>query len=463
MSKPHCYPEAISNLIDTLWQAHKDNAQSAYWASSVRSQSRSMMPVTPFIFEFFIYNSLYSVDWASSVSKELVVHFPENEDRSEAKNQAALEAYMKTKFRESSLNFWPAFRPLLLLKDLNGEWTIADDNPGVKRFFKKLLELQGATEQGLNSVHPVTKKHWELLKECRFFVYQIRNNIFHGSKRLGDVLDENHKKRIGIYQLFLACLVNAVFRALGRIESTSAYIFPEVDIPMGNGHKLHLSRDQQIKLQKQDLMRPADAWLIRLVANHFDSDSLMDPPLAGSCLFYPAACTDMITALLIGLPYCTDFYFYERESFRFENTRKIKRGLCTLFEQVGEPVVRTSCHVYTFTAAGIERSLHWVNGDNLDFLNTKTNLAVYFHRGDSCEGPGSSQNWDSSLFPALTEKVHSGTLRVITQGMPGGIHPLLGRQLETLQINSDCPFSHDGKYFIGTLTAFDLKQFQDHL
>lgn len=232
---------------------------------------------------------------------------------------------------------------------------------------------------------------------------------------------------------------------------------------MGNGHKLHLSRDQQIKLQKQDLMRPADAWLIRLVANHFDSDSLMDPPLAGSCLFYPAACTDMITALLIGLPYCTDFYFYERESFRFENTRKIKRGLCTLFEQVGEPVVRTSCHVYTFTAAGIERSLHWVNGDNLDFLNTKTNLAVYFHRGDSCEGPGSSQNWDSSLFPALTEKVHSGTLRVITQGMPGGIHPLLGRQLETLQINSDCPFSHDGKYFIGTLTAFDLKQFQDHL
>ena len=48
---------------------------------------------------------------------------------------------------------------------------------------------------------------------CRKFVYKVRNNIFHGSKRIGETWDTDHARRI---QLYLD------FRGYGRVPSVSS-------------------------------------------------------------------------------------------------------------------------------------------------------------------------------------------------------------------------------------------------
>ena len=51
---------SIENFLDSLHHAHLDNARQLYVAKKIGSgqSERDISPVTNFVFEFFLYNSL---------------------------------------------------------------------------------------------------------------------------------------------------------------------------------------------------------------------------------------------------------------------------------------------------------------------------------------------------------------------------------------------------------------------
>ena len=160
------------------------------------------MPVTPFVFEFLLYNSLYQVDWPDSLQTGCVEKHPEY--FSESKQQRKLEKFLKPYIKKEPSLLYKAFLPVLDTA-LEGDWleVVPDShNSGISTekgeyFFCRLRELQTRL---LNTDQPenfrVNNSLFELIRECRYYIYQVRNNIFHGSKVLGETYEEKQKERI---------------------------------------------------------------------------------------------------------------------------------------------------------------------------------------------------------------------------------------------------------------------------
>jgi len=67
------------NLLDMLHRAHCDNAERAYYAKRYRGASQSTMPATSFVYEFFLYNSLYQYDWEATLEQGTLSPWPPDE------------------------------------------------------------------------------------------------------------------------------------------------------------------------------------------------------------------------------------------------------------------------------------------------------------------------------------------------------------------------------------------------
>lgn len=63
------------DFISVLHGVHCDNSKLQYYAERPGVGRFSIMPLTPFVYEFFLFNSLYQVDWEkSSDATDLVYH-----------------------------------------------------------------------------------------------------------------------------------------------------------------------------------------------------------------------------------------------------------------------------------------------------------------------------------------------------------------------------------------------------
>jgi hypothetical protein len=214
----------VSNLIEVLRQAHRQNGQLHYYATSdPRKRGRQIMPVTPFVFELFIYNSIYQVDWPASLKGRCVVNHP-RDDFSETKQQCALEKFLKPYLRKEPALLYEAFIPI---RDANleGDWTAVVPDARIslekgEHFFKRLRRLREilrGTE--LPEVLCVNKSCLNLIAQCRLYIYDVRNNIFHGSKTLGDTYEPNQRQRIELYLRFIRCLNHLFFSVCAKIQA----------------------------------------------------------------------------------------------------------------------------------------------------------------------------------------------------------------------------------------------------
>jgi hypothetical protein len=206
--------EHLQIFVDSLAAAHKDNSILVHFAKRPgRVERYSTMPVTPFVYQYFLYNSLYSVDWKQSVDRGCVCTL----NGKEHKKQGRFEAFLRKKV-EQDLTCLNALFPLTELPT-DGNWTEvkADDRVSVdegRAFFHDVKLLQDHVQAYQHSGSVELDKLFETIARCRKFTYKIRNNIFHGSKRLGDVWDKAQKKRIEVYYRFLNCLVSMFFMAV---------------------------------------------------------------------------------------------------------------------------------------------------------------------------------------------------------------------------------------------------------
>lgn len=221
-------------------------------------------------------------------------------------------------------------------------------------------------------------------------------------------------------------------------------------VPTGKDRSINMSSDMRID---KYFLPASDSLLIVKAAEVLGMSDTGQCPKEGKALFYPAAGKDLITPILLGVPFCTDFYFYERSAGPFRSAKAIEKALAKIFGNVEYESDSAGKYTYTFIYEDQQRRVHWVRGKNTDFLELDVNLAMYFHRGDSYGEGGSGEYWDSTLFNSLKSKARSGLLRVITQGEPGGLGEDLVNTLRAIKISSDSTMHRDGKYYVGVYSA----------
>ncbi|GDY10747.1 hypothetical protein LBMAG52_42350 [Planctomycetia bacterium] len=441
----------IENFVDSIHQAHLDNARQVYVAKTLgrRQSQRDVSPLTNFVFEFFLYNSLYAVDWERSYAEGQLVHH-DREIINEAKMQNTLETFCRQKCREGNSSILTeALLPLAGLNDLTGQWTQITTDDRIKaedgvRFFAKIAEL-GQLAAG-SELGP-TRSTFELIASCRYFAYGVRNNIFHGSKSLGETYEENQARRIGVYDLFLRCLTSLFFLATGKREHGAA-LSPLPILQRCGTAQIEISLPKVYQLLTNEMLKPEDSILHWKL---FRTEQAM-PVLSATDrrgLFYPSAGKDFFFPLLVGLPFCTDFFFYEkvRQSDGLSRLRRATKELVprSLCREVDAP--NGECLEFEFDS--VTRRAWIVHEDNTAFLTKDIPLAFYFHRGDSPGEGGSDQRWDSDLLPQLLAKADREIgCRILTDGEPGGLLEEIASKCQKVSL----PNSHrERDYFFGVI------------
>jgi len=451
--------QTATELINVLHGVHCDNSRLQYYAEKLGGGRISIMPITPFVYEFFLFNSLYQVDWETTKRDGRLV-FHSEDDCGESKKQRGLLSYLKGYANNRPENLYRAFEPLLYI-ETEGAWTKVKPDARIteaqgEKFFRNIGDLKSLLSQWRTpSDKPSDKKTFDILKDCTYFVYLVRNNIFHGSKTLGEVYEPSQKRRLEIYDLFLKGVTSLFFLASGRDVAACDYVpcpLYAPSLPTVNPREI---MDQQLILRAtaNHMMKIGDSRLVaqfqKLVPSPVTTNNLSDR----SSLVYPSAGIDFITPILLGLPYCTQFYFFERSRSRRSPAlgavlRQIK-GVQLAESSRWNVCEESDC--LDFEYDGVPRRIHWVHADNMTIFEKGIELQFYFHRGDSWGEGGSGQEWNSTHIPNLSKMIPSGSSAIyLTDGVPGGFRS--ENSSETFALN--LPFIERGRtYLCGRLSS----------
>lgn len=425
---------SIENLVSILHQAHCDNAERVHFAQARRGRRVSTMPTTSFVYEFFIYNSIYQYDWGTTVEKQLLHPWPRDEEMTETQQQNRLEKFLRDKCRQDDSILSRAFQPLLYVDISDDEWTRITPDSRVTaedgdRFFTKIRALQSIFRDSSSpdSIEP-SRQIFKLISDCRYFIFLVRNNIFHGSKHIGEIYEPKQRQRLELYDLFIKCLTSLFFLAFGKTPVASDYVQVPITQHVGSSI-INCEQSDVLEGVVSGVFKPEDSRLILKLSQISHSH---ETPPDKATMFYPSAGIDIITPLIIALPYCREFCFYERSmDGRLDIiVKNIKRYL-----GVQNPFVERLEREDTisFEVDDVPRIVRWVHKDNMHFLDHDGILAYYFHRGDSWGEGGSGQKWDSDIFPDLLQKMSFGIpCHFVTDGKPGGLLPELEKRSNQL-------------------------------
>jgi len=210
-------PTNLEVFIDKLHDLHRDSSGLEHYAKDQEGKQRSTMPVTPFVYDFFLYNTLYSIDWEKSVSSGQIRNYPARGKGclSESAKQDRFEGFLKQLAKNYPEVLGDAFYPLAKMS-LEGAWTRVEPDAYISiekgnEFFNNLRALQALVKKSNGLDESQLDQVFDKIKQCRKFVYDVRCNIFHGTKHMGEIWVDEQKKRIEVYRLFLNCLLSAFF------------------------------------------------------------------------------------------------------------------------------------------------------------------------------------------------------------------------------------------------------------
>lgn len=451
---------AIDNFINSIHLSHIDNAQNVYTAKKIGAHRgpHSVSPLTNFVFEYFLFNSLYSIDWFASMdSGNLIEHSRSHADFSESKQQREFVKFCRKQFKNlSPSKITEAFLPLARLDDLSDDWTTVSPDGRItveqgKQFFAKIVQLGELAEK---NAFAANKDTFDLIDNCCYFVYLVRNNIFHGAKSIGEIYESDQARRISVYDMFVRCLNSLFFLSLGKIQHGSALAQLPIVQHVGDA-TIDLTIQDVYGLLCKRLLKPEDSVLHWTLFRN-DVTATKQDLSTKRALFYPSAGQDLLFPLIVGMPHCTDFYFYEQSSNRPISISPILRSLNLTAETVETGNNEFQCYEFQFDST--LRRIWVIRRDNKQFLDLEVPLTFFFHRGDSHGEGGSGQFWDSELLPLLIKRAPSDIgLRILTDCEPGGLDDSVKSQLR--QVSP--PNSHRQRdYFYGVLRETSEEELQ---
>jgi hypothetical protein len=182
-----------------------------------------------FVYSYFAFNTFYNFDWNNTIKKSTLSNFPKNrvirdgkEEEQEPSERFKFKAlidfiFEETLTKEDNNAFFIIIKgrgarpnPLVNNKLMNCINEIIPDRiispSDIKDFkneFKKIIDRE-VLQKG------------KLKNEIIGFIYQVRNNIFHGTKTTIEMTDKKQRQRLEIYSNILIATNELLFRVLSR-------------------------------------------------------------------------------------------------------------------------------------------------------------------------------------------------------------------------------------------------------
>jgi hypothetical protein len=169
-----------------------------------------------FIYSFFTFNSIYSFNWDESFTKSKALdwasHTPSEKELKESKK---IRCYIKFLYKTLGDGF-----PKLLHQKISNHLDLIGDPI---REIQNIIPDERITPESATSFKKhftsiwnkqVTgKKHRDSVNKIAYFIYCVRNNIFHGTKNTIQMMEEGQQQRLKIYTSILTGLNHLLFIA----------------------------------------------------------------------------------------------------------------------------------------------------------------------------------------------------------------------------------------------------------
>jgi hypothetical protein len=175
-----------------------------------------------FVYSFFTFNTIYSFDWIESFAHKKPIEWKSeesNDDKPKSPSEPKkFNGYVEFLYKRLGKEF-----PSLFHKYLTAYLEIVD-NPCMR--LKEIVpdsridqELSESFQKHFGLVWEKKvqgKSHKDSIKKIAFFVYRVRNNIFHGEKNTVQMMEDNQQERLKIYAGILSCLNHLLFDVAER-------------------------------------------------------------------------------------------------------------------------------------------------------------------------------------------------------------------------------------------------------
>lgn len=453
----------MSDLYDQLNDLYKLQIAASELRHGIKKDSWSFFKPSEFVYAFFAFNSFYSIDWDESAKEQKVIKWElskKGDDKGKGKTESQKISEMrkfiyysyvndsmsdkekgdaKTKLASrlsEKLIHYLEGNIIDTIHCLNGIVTDINIDENKKgRFIAKFRGLLYNEFKG--------KKFNDALDTILIFVFSVRNNIFHGTKSVIDMMDGGQQIRLQIYTAILLSINEMLFEA--------------VEI------RFNWSRNQVDKgLREQKLISARK--IERRFYNHTIA-ARYEVSIPNGPLFYPCVGDDTFEPIKLFIDSMSEFHFVDSRLIpRLPRLEAKVKGFCEkdnsnrrlprMYENNMFPrELITSAiafqpyddtidiqKMYNLKLSGIKLAgyhnqvgkIHkqeWrLTKDNKkieiyahqqDGLATFTSLdriAVFFLRRDSEGEGGSQQRWfQKKLFEMILDKLMSGGL-IVTDG-----------------------------------------------
>lgn len=199
-----------SDSLSMLRSIHKDSAglEHAIWN---QGKWQSYIP-SHFIYAFFTFNTLYNIDWKSSIKNGSICLHTEPGD-------------LKKMYRY--LNFCNCDEFLVQYREffvqyIEEHWDIDE----VLAKFERIYPDDSVTEDILNNFKSACKRCFkdgecnrEILDHIVTLIYKIRCNLFHGHKTLEELSNTYQQERLDIYSVMIIAINQMVFSYLQYLNN----------------------------------------------------------------------------------------------------------------------------------------------------------------------------------------------------------------------------------------------------
>jgi hypothetical protein len=206
----------INSQIDELYAVHILCKNIEHGIQYSNKPWKLFIP-SNFVYAFFTFNTIYSFDWETSFeAKQIKGWVSDNNSDGQSnspKESEKFKGYIRFLYKSLGEKFPDCYYTYLseaiatvpnptdeldqIVLDGRIDETLAES---FKRHFNKIWE---------KSVKG--KNHRESIEKIVYFVYCVRNNIFHGEKNTIQMMDDRQQKRLKIYSGILIALNQLLF------------------------------------------------------------------------------------------------------------------------------------------------------------------------------------------------------------------------------------------------------------
>lgn len=427
----------------------------------VKDQTWKLFEPSKFVYAFFAFNSFYSIDWEETqkqqqlIKWELFSNSGEENDKPKTESQKISEMrkyiyYSYVKQNGSKEEQYAAKEVIANQFVLRLNIFIDDDLTNIKEIMMNIVSDNIINDKMKNSFleafdnltekRLLGKRFNDAFDTVLKFVFYVRNNIFHGSKTVIEMMESGQRERFKVYTAILLAVNEMLFDV---IEKNFDWERNEIDS--------NLERKQKLK-ENQIIKR----FLDNTVTSKFNIE------VPEGVLFYPCCGDDTYEPLRLFLNTITEFHFVD--SAFLPNLPLIECGVVGGNDPIRKWRSRPNLHlipkaiIETAQSTNIEERVNnqileelkvlnikptgFYNNNTLTYKqewqykpekNRKINvyrhvqdglvtfmqldkIAVFLLRGDSEGEGGSGQRWfQDSILELILKKLVDGGL-IVTDG-----------------------------------------------